>query len=285
MMTSAVLHQRLCNLLQNKPGTLYIALSGGIDSITLMTVAARVRRQPVMALHAVSAAVPELATDRCRELSAKYDWQLKEVDAREFDNKDYMANPVNRCYYCKSSLFDRMLEYNAASVLDGLSSATIATGTNADDLGDYRPGLIAARERNVWQPYVEAGIDKNTIRSIAAMEGLGDLAALPAQPCLSSRVETGIAINANDLRFIESVEAAITSMTQVGDIRCRITAAGVVVQLPVDNPVFQVDQTKKNATSIVEELCLVQQRKFIGFQHYKMGSAFLRKTIEIQPDV
>jgi len=192
-MTNTVLHEQLCILLQNKPGTLYIALSGGIDSITLMTVAARVRKQPVIALHAVSAAVPELATQRCRELSAKYDWQLKEM--------------------------------------------------------------------------------------------LSELAALPAQPCLSSRVQTGIAINANDLRFIESVEAAITSMTQVGDIRCRITAAGVVVELPVNNPVFQVDQTRKDATSIVEELCLVQQKKFIGFQYYKMGSAFLRNTIEIQPDV
>ena len=285
LMTNTVLHEQLCILLQNKPGTLYIALSGGIDSITLMTVAARVRKQPVIALHAVSAAVPELATQRCRELSAKYDWQLKEIDAREFDNKDYMANPVNRCYFCKSSLFDRMLQYNASVVLDGFSNATIATGTNADDLGDYRPGLKAARERNVWQPYVEAGIDKKAIRRIATMEGLSELAALPAQPCLSSRVQTGIAINANDLRFIESVEAAITSMTQVGDIRCRITAAGVVVELPVNNPVFQVDQTRKDATSIVEELCLVQQKKFIGFQYYKMGSAFLRNTIEIQPDV
>ena len=283
-MTSAEYHQRLGELLQSQPGKLHIALSGGIDSITLMTVAARVRKHPVIALHAVSAAVPELATQRCRELAVKLDWQLNEIDAREFDNNDYVANPVNRCYFCKSSLFDRMLQYDGHAALSELSGTTIATGTNTDDLGDYRPGLIAAQERNVWQPYVEVGIDKKTIRSIAELEGLGALAELPAQPCLSSRVETGIAIDARDLRFIELVETAITSITRVGDIRCRITAEGVAVQLPADSPIFQVEQIKQKASSIVEEHCLAQQRTFIGFQHYKMGSAFLKKTIAIQPD-
>ena len=283
-MTSTGLHHRLCDLLQKKSGTLYIALSGGIDSLTLMTVAARVRQQPVIALHAVSAAVPELATQRCRDLAEKFDWQLTEVDAREFDNKDYMANPVNRCYFCKSSLFDRMLQYESTAALNTIADATIATGTNTDDLGDYRPGLIAARERNVWQPYVEAGIDKNTIRVIASNEGLGDLAALPAQPCLSSRVETGIAINATDLGFIESVETAISSMTEVGDIRCRITKAGVVVQLPADNAVFHTEIIKQDATALVEQLCLSQSRHFVGFQHYRKGSAFLKHTIAIQAD-
>lgn len=284
-MTSALLHQRLCSLLQKQTTPLYIALSGGIDSITLMTVAARVRTQPVIALHAVSAAVPELATRRCRELAKKFDWQLTEIDAREFDNQDYIANPVNRCYYCKSSLFDRMLQFDNSTTLHELSDTSIATGTNTDDLGDYRPGLLAAREHNVWQPYVEAGIDKKTIRVIAALEGLGDLAELPAQPCLSSRVETGIAINADDLRFIEKVESAITSMTQAGDIRCRLTVSGVAVQLPADNPILKAGSTRENAMSMVEKLCLAQQRHFIGFQPYKMGSAFLKQTIAIQPDV
>lgn len=110
------------------------------------------------------------------------------------------------------------------------------------------------------------------------------MAELPAQPCLSSRVETGIAINARDLRFIELVETAITSITRVGDIRCRITAEGVAVQLPADSLIFQVEQIKQKANSIVEEHCFAQQRTFVGFQHYKMGSAFLKKTIAIQPD-
>ena len=178
-----------------------------------------------------------------------------------------------------------MLQLDGSTSLNELSDATIATGTNTDDLGDYRPGLMAARERNVWQPYVEAGIDKKTIRVIAELEGLGKLSELPAQPCLSSRVETGIPIKADDLKFIETVEIAITSMTQAGDIRCRLTASGVAIQLPEDNPILKAGSARDSATSMVKELCLAQQRKFIGFQHYKMGSAFLTQTIAIHPDV
>jgi len=97
---------KLEQLLAAKADDLYIALSGGIDSITLMRVAAEVRSAPTVAVHAVSAAVPSEATERCRELSSLHSWQLVELDAGEFNNNHYIANPVNRCYYCKSSLFD-----------------------------------------------------------------------------------------------------------------------------------------------------------------------------------
>ena len=260
--------ERLEEILSEQTNELFIALSGGIDSITLMSVAAKVRSAPTVAVHAVSAAVPSDATVRCRELAAKYNWQLLELDAGEFSNKQYLANPVNRCYYCKSSLFDSIL-----SVLEG--NGCIATGTNVDDLGDYRPGLNAAGERGVWQPYVEAGVDKSGIRQIALQYGLGELSQLPAQPCLSSRVETGISINTNDLGFVYKMEKALSVHLGAGDIRCRIVADGIVVQLPAESRVFVSQAVRESTEELIHKICTEKQRTFLKIEPYKMGSAFV----------
>ena len=262
--------ERLEEILSEQTNELFIALSGGIDSITLMSVAAKVRSAPTVAVHAVSAAVPSDATVRCRELAAKYNWQLLELDAGEFSNKQYLANPVNRCYYCKSSLFDSITSHLG-------SNSCIATGTNRDDLGDYRPGLNAAGERGVWQPFVEAGVGKNEIRKIAVQYGLGELSQLPAQPCLSSRIETGININTDDLGFVYQMEKALTTHLGAGDIRCRIVSGGVVVQLPADSCVFTNKSDRQSTETLIERICSEKQRKFLKIEPYKMGSAFVHK--------
>jgi uncharacterized protein len=273
-MTNA--YQSLRRLLECREGPLYIALSGGIDSLTLMAVAASVRTQPTIAMHAVSAAVPAEATERCRTLAEKSGWQLREIDALEFEDSNYVNNPHNRCYYCKNSLF------NAIEVCKEISGvATIATGTNTDDLGDFRPGLEAASEHNVWQPYVEAGVSKETIREIARLEGLGTLSELPAAPCLSSRVETGISINANDLSLIYQVEKLLTRMTEPGDIRCRIFKRGVTVQLPSDSAIFKQTPLRSDANAQVDALCQAAGKTFTGFEKYVKGSAFI-KTVQVQ---
>lgn len=266
--------RQLESLLRSRDGTLYIALSGGIDSITLMTVAARVRTMPTIAVHAVSEAVPGEATARCRELAAQRGWTLRVLNAGEFDDQRYVENPVNRCYYCKTNLFARITDQ-----ID-VQSATIATGTNLDDLGDYRPGLIAASENAVWQPFAEAGVDKATIRQIARSEKLGGLSELPAQPCLSSRVETGIAINGADLLFVHRVERRLASEIGDGDIRCRITAAGVVAQLPADTPAFSDQPQMARLKSLLLEICEREGRQLDRIEPYRMGSAFLRSANE-----
>ncbi len=256
-------------ILVQRRGDLYIALSGGIDSITLMRVAAEVRSAPTIAVHAVSAAVPAEATARCRDLTAQYNWQLLQIDAGEFNDNQYVSNPVNRCYYCKSNLFDSI-----TAELHG--DCSIATGTNTDDLGDYRPGLKAAGDRDVWQPYVEAGIDKQTIRSLASRFGLGELSRLPAQPCLSSRIETGIRINIDDLGFVHGIERRLAELLGPGDIRCRIVSDGVVVQLPADSVVFSSVAQRQPVEELVTKLCEESARNLAGIEPYKKGSAFLR---------
>src|SRR3954469_19850327 len=145
---------------------LAIAVSGGVDSMTLAHAASRHSRTQATMYHAASVAVPAAARERVEAHAQRYGWRLVVVDAAELADPRYRANPVDRCYYCKTNLYDRIAS---------MTSVTIASGTNRDDLTDYRPGLRAAREHDVVHPYVEAGLDKADIYRLAAELGLADL--------------------------------------------------------------------------------------------------------------
>ena len=258
------LRLRLCNELNRYP-SLAIAVSGGVDSTTLAAVAHIQSGGNAVMVHAVSPAVPIDATARLQAHALKAGWNLKLVDAGEFGDTNYRENPVNRCYYCKSNLYARI-----SAVWEG----RIASGANLDDLGDYRPGLLAASEKHVVHPLIDAGINKNAIRAIATSIGLTDFAQLPAQPCLSSRIETGIAINAVDLLFVHKVETYLREQLGAGDIRCRITARGVMIevahQLQAENSILWDDVCTKVRRMIDED-----RRICAGFGDYRRGSAFL----------
>src|SRR6056297_1585803 len=154
-------------------GRIVVALSGGVDSVTLAAAAHRRLGDQVTMAHAVSAAVPTLATARVHDLATAHGWRLVTLDAGEFEDPQYLANPVDRCFHCKTNLYDAIRARFPDEAL------TIVSGTNTDDLGDYRPGLRAAETAGVRHPFVEAGIDKATIRLLAAGLGLGEVAELP----------------------------------------------------------------------------------------------------------
>ncbi len=239
------------------PG-LAIAVSGGVDSMTLAHTAHRAGVPELIIVHALSPAVPAEATARVRDHAARFGWRLIEVDAGEFADPAYRANPVNRCYFCKSNLYARI-----AHVTEG----PIASGANLDDLGDYRPGLIAATEHRVRHPFIEAGMDKAAVRALARTFNLTDISELPAQPCLSSRIETGIAISAQDLAFVARMEQVLAAHVAPGaDLRCRVTHRGIVVEAPAPD---------EEMRQIADELCRSAQRPFLGFRPYRRGAAFL----------
>lgn len=236
---------------------LTIAISGGVDSMTLAHVAHAVLGQRARMVHATSPAVPPVATTRVREHATKAGWRLDLVDAGEFDDPRYRANPVNRCFFCKTNLYGSLAQ---------MCGGTIASGTNVDDLNDFRPGLKAAETWDVVHPYVEAGLDKSAIYSLAARLKLNDLVALPAQPCLASRVETGIAVNADDLAFVDDVETLLRAILGQGaTVRCRITHAGVIVE--ADGAVPSV---------AIADACRETGRTYLGHRPYRRGSAFLQ---------
>jgi uncharacterized protein len=255
---------------------LAIAVSGGVDSMVLAYVAHRFSRAEVTAVHAVSPAVPAASTERVKAHAARHGWRLVLIDAGELQDGDYLANPVDRCFFCKNDLYGTI-----AATLAGNGGGTIASGTNTDDLGDYRPGLDAARRHDVVHPFVEAGLDKAAIYALARRFDLDDLAALPAQPCLASRIETGIRVDPVALRFIETVEAAVAGLMPAAEaIRCRVTQQGVFVECsPPPAAALLVPITAR-----VGDLAEAAGFRFRGLRPYARGSAFLRDTETRAPD-
>jgi uncharacterized protein len=240
-----------------------VAFSGGVDSTFVLAVARDVLGDRAVALTAHSPSVPQAERSEARELARRLGVRHLEVESRELDDPRYAANPVDRCYYCKTNLYAR---------IRSLTSDAIASGTNVDDLSDFRPGLRAAEERGVVHPYVEAGIDKSTIYAIAAELDLDDLERLPAQPCLSSRVETGIAIDENDLAFIDAVESRLAAkLGREHVLRCRVTRTGIVIELGDSR-----DDAVAIARAIAEDACRAARRTFAGVRAYVRGAAFIR---------
>jgi pyridinium-3,5-biscarboxylic acid mononucleotide sulfurtransferase len=244
-----------------------VAVSGGIDSLTLSHFAHRLMGDRVTMFHAVSPAVPGDATARVERLADERGWRLEVIDAREFADADYMANPVDRCFFCKTNLY---------GAITSRTDAQIVSGANLDDLGEYRPGLDAAKNHGVRHPFLEARIDKAAVRGLARSIGLGSLAELPAAPCLSSRVETGIPIRADMLKAIHAVERRIAQKFPHGVIRCRVRATGVVIELdPVTLAALEpayVDETRAMAAELLDDKVPAAG---LAFAPYRNGSAFL----------
>jgi uncharacterized protein len=244
---------------------LAIAVSGGVDSVALAAFAHRLHSDgamgPVEMIHAVSPAVPPAATERVRARATRDGWRLIVTGAGEFDDPRYRDNPVDRCYFCKTNLYDR---------IRALTPGAIASGANLDDLGDYRPGLLAASEHAVVHPYIEAGMNKAAIRALARSLGLDEVAELPAQPCLASRVETGIAIDAADLAFVDLVETRLAALVPAGTaLRCRVTRAGIAIEIGDEAA------AETALADLAGALCRDHGRHLVGIGPYRRGAMFV----------
>jgi len=248
-------------------GEVAVAVSGGVDSLTLAAAAHRTLAGRASMLHAVSPAVPAEATERTRQVAAREGWPLTVLNAGEFGDRDYMRNPLDRCFYCKTNLYGAIRPHTMAQIV---------SGTNLDDLGEYRPGLIAAKEHGVRHPFVEARIDKRGVRAIARNIGLGEVAELPASPCLSSRIETGIAIDPVMLECVHESERLVERELKPKTVRCRVRAGGVVIELDESSLAVISDERRVALTQRVQ--ALFEQRDFacsVSFERYRVGSAFL----------
>lgn len=241
---------------------LAIAVSGGVDSMTLAHAAhAVLPADGVQVFHAISPAVPQEATQRVRDHGRRFGWDLAVLDAGEFSDPDYLRNPVDRCYFCKSNLYARIRERTGHE---------IASGANLDDLSDYRPGLLAARERRVLHPFVESGFRKADVRRLARHFGLTDIAELPAQPCMASRIETGLRVTPEDLWLVETLERELRATAPAATIRCRVVRGGVRLELSDD-----VADLRAAMVERAEDRCRAAGKTLLEVTAYRRGSAFL----------
>ena len=197
-------------------GRVLLGYSGGVDS-TLLAVAGRQALGPERFLAVIgrSASYPETQYQSAVDVARQFDIPLLVVDTEEMADPNYRANPSNRCYFCKTELWTRLGDVARSRGFD-----LIIDGTNADDLGEHRPGLKAAGERHVRSPLAELGWTKAMIRSAARELGL-PLWDAPAAPCLSSRVQYGLEITEERLRQVEEGESYLRRLGVTGDLRVR----------------------------------------------------------------
>ncbi|SMO51768.1 uncharacterized protein SAMN06265379_102167 [Saccharicrinis carchari] len=179
-----------------------VALSGGVDSCLMAYMARReLGKQNAVAVISNSASLKNKDLSDARQFADRYDIELIEIDANEINDKNYRANPVNRCYFCKTNLYQTMQELAQNAYPDYV----IINGNNHDDLGDYRPGMQAADEFKVYSPLLECKINKDSIRHMSKHFNLS-VWDKPASPCLSSRFPYGEAISAAKLLMVEKAE-------------------------------------------------------------------------------
>lgn len=197
-------------------GTVVIGYSGGVDSAYLASVAVDVLG-PDRTLGVIgrSASYPESQWVTARHVADGIGLRVREIATDELADPRYAANPSNRCYYCKTDLWSRVVPLALE-----LGFSTVVDGTNADDLNGHRPGVAAAREWRVESPLADVGLGKREIRALSAIRGLPTWDQ-PASPCLSSRLPTGTAVTPLRLARVEAAERAARDAGVRGDLRVR----------------------------------------------------------------
>jgi pyridinium-3,5-biscarboxylic acid mononucleotide sulfurtransferase len=195
-------------------GSCLVAYSGGVDSVFLARVCRDELGERSLAVIADSPSLPRRELGEALELANRYAIPVRVIKTREFENAEYLANPVNRCYFCKFELFTELIPIARQERL-----ATIVYGENSSDQGDVRPGAKAAAEYDVRAPLKEVGLTKSEIRELSAELGL-PTADKPQMACLSSRIPYGESVTPEKLRMIETAENCLRDLG-FRDVRVR----------------------------------------------------------------
>ncbi len=226
---SALARERALVAWCHAQGSLLVGFSGGVDSAYLACVALdALGPDRVLAVIGRSASYPAEQWRRAREVADRFGVPVLELDTHEMSDPRYAANPTDRCYFCKSELWSRLVP-----VARERGFATVADGTNADDLGDHRPGARAAREREVASPLAALGFTKREIRALSARRGIPTWDQ-PSSPCLASRLPYGTPVTSERLERVERAEAALRALGVRGNLRVRHFGARARVELDRD---------------------------------------------------
>jgi pyridinium-3,5-biscarboxylic acid mononucleotide sulfurtransferase len=205
-------------------GSVIVAFSGGVDSAYLAYVAHDELGARALAVTGDSASYPTFQRELADQLTARFGIGHEIIFTEEFDDPNYVNNPPNRCYYCKAELYTKLNTFAEAR-----GFAVICDGTNADDVGDYRPGRQAAGERGVRSPLLECGMTKADIRELSRRAGLPTWDE-PASACLSSRVPYGQVVTLEKLSMVDRAEMALKRM---GFRQVRVRHHGDVARVEV----------------------------------------------------
>jgi uncharacterized protein len=254
---------RLKDILQDM-GSVLVAYSGGVDSTFLAVTAHEVLGKNSLAVFAASPVAPPMEKEEAGDLAHNVGLRFKIIESNEMSNPDFVANPPERCYYCKRELFS---ELKPLAKAEGLK--WIADGTNADDLHDFRPGRKASAEAGIRSPLLEAGLTKTEIRQLSRTRGLPTWDR-PASPCLASRIPYGIPVTAETLNKIARGEQYLHSL---GLRQLRLRHHGDIARIELDPE----DMAKIITPEIRQDI--VTHLKALGYKYvaldltgYRIGS-------------
>lgn len=252
-------YENLKDILREMESAL-VAMSGGVDSVVMAKVACDVLGEQALAVTADSPSLPRRELDETLALARDYQIHHRVIQTQEFQDERYVANPANRCYFCKDELFNHL-----DTLLAEQDYKWVCYGENLDDKGDFRPGGIAAQEHRVRAPLKEAGFDKNDVRGLAQYLGL-PIWDKPASACLASRIPYGQQVTPEKLAQIEAAE---DFLWELGFRQFRVRHHGDIARIELDP-----DQ--------MQELLVVAQRvnahlKKLGFKYVAMDLTGYRR--------
>lgn len=245
-----------------------VAFSGGVDSSVVLAAALKANPDHGERVSAVTARSPSVASwqlDTATQVAQELGAQHVFIDTDEVTRPAYQVNDSKRCYHCKSTLYEALQSIVHAKVGD--ASATIVSGTNHDDLGDYRPGIAAGKEAQVATPLADLALGKAQVRDLARFWKLSN-AELPASPCLASRIAYGVQVTVERLSMVEQAETLLQKYG-LHDFRVRLHESQLArIEVPAD-------QIEMFCQSAIRHQ-LAAQLTQIGFQYVTLDLAGFR---------
>lgn len=210
-------------------GKVAVAFSAGVDSTVVAQAARMACGDNAIAVTAVSPSLAEGEKEEAAQLASLIGIRHVILQTREFSDPNYLKNPVNRCYFCKSELYSQLI-----AMAPSLGVDVLANGANLDDRSDYRPGMMAAAEFQVRSPLIEAEFTKADVRELARLWDL-PIWDKPATPCLSSRIAYGVEVTPERVRRIDQAERHLKQLLEIRELRVRCEANDIArIEIPLD---------------------------------------------------
>ena len=224
-------------------GSVAVAFSGGVDSTLVAVAAHRMLGSKALAVTAVSPALAKRELEETVSLAARFGFPHRIIHTNEMEQEGYVANSSQRCYFCKTELYSQLTE-----LADQESIKWVVNGANTDDIGDYRPGMVAASEHRVRSPMVEVGLTKADVRVIAKILDI-PIWDKPAQPCLSSRIPYGTPVTVENLSKVEQAEDYLRGLG-LREVRARHHDRLCRIEVGEDEMDFAFERRKEIVSAI-----------------------------------
>jgi len=262
-LTAVEKEQNLRRLMREMKRVL-VAYSGGVDSAYLALIATQELGENAVCITGISPSVSQMQREEAAKIAGSFDFNFQTIETEELENPAYQANPTNRCFHCKTELYGKL-----SSLAKNRKIKFVLDGTNTDDLGDYRPGKIAAQEKGVRSPLIEAGLSKDEIRKLSKIQNLPSWDK-PASPCLSSRIAYGVPVTIERLSKVERGEEILRGL---GFREFRVRVHDEIVRLEI------APAEMKLALSLQTTEKLADKFRSLGFKYvtldlhgYRSGS-------------